>query len=105
MGLNISTDMSIITWTIARATMGRCLRAESVRWSTMKNFAAKQCMTRMVMRRRTDTDNAHLDTRAHFILEVVLNGSQNLDRNDCDAIAVQVAGVFHDLAVDVAIRH
>ncbi len=63
MGLNISTDMSIITWTIARATMGRCLRAESVRWNTMKNFAAKQCMTRMVMRRRTDTDNAHLDTR------------------------------------------
>jgi len=58
MGLNISTDMSIITSTIARATMGGCLRAESVRWNTMNNFAEKPCMTLMDMKHRGAIDNS-----------------------------------------------
>ena len=43
-------DTSIITSTIAMATMGRCLRAESVRWNIMNNFAERPCMILMAMK-------------------------------------------------------
>jgi hypothetical protein len=54
MGLNISTDTSIITSTIATDIMDRFLPVENIRWSIIRNFTGKPCMTRMAMRLRAD---------------------------------------------------
>jgi hypothetical protein len=43
-------DTSIITSTIAMDTTGQCLRAESIRWNTMKYFAERPCMILMAMK-------------------------------------------------------
>ena len=52
---SISTDTSIITTTIATATMVHCPQEVSMRQRTGPNFTAKQCMTRTGMKHRAAT--------------------------------------------------
>jgi hypothetical protein len=44
-------DTSIIISIIAMDTTVQCLRAESMRWNTMKHFAEVPCMILMAMKR------------------------------------------------------
>ena len=54
-GRIISTDTSIIIWTIARATTAPCRRAAKVQRNTVKSFMARQCMMYMATRPLVDT--------------------------------------------------
>jgi len=50
----ISTDMSTIISTFARATAALCPVEVSVRRNIVQNFTAKPCMTRVVVKPRVD---------------------------------------------------
>jgi hypothetical protein len=70
--LSISTDTWIITSTIARATTDQCQGAASIRRSTVRNFTARQCTTRMGTKLPGDTSSTHFtpvpaETRAQAV--------------------------------------